>query len=1054
MKNSLLITRSAPSGTSPQNLFLGIGSKLDATKRARLAGLLPSSTVTNLSLHPDLQFSQIGFSEQEISPLFSKKIKTEKEWIPISAKFDIDAEFPRLFLPQAFHVRRSSEVSEQVIQETREQVELALQSIFKRMVLPVPHPDRIGEFKSIRFFDEIDKIIQNEGLQNIEIYPSGGVVRSALGYLYYEMWEAYWRGEPVERVLMNIIHDSSDIPGHMIRGVGSDFDVLIKTDNNDDFITAKNLVLELINSTEKSLNAYRDKHKLKSSLFTIGDVKNFDEQMERSVRQGGSTLDFLVFDLKFGKLIEPEEHPNIVRDFFLGYYSYVKPRDEKFIEKPLKQTVRGFRPLLEMPFLSVKDESILREEIRSFSSVVSDISFDSSKSSDFTKAIEQFGKMMRNSRFSAAHNRFYRVQDGSIERDIISLSSLASKISSQVLIPEFVDHTPLVTKRKMSLEAHIQNLLNQDLVDIETFIEDYTDEGFLYHGTPSLERSLYILRGGMIVSGGMNQQGVFACGRGGYSSPELSTAQSYAGKNGVVLKLKLKENKNIRILDWENASDELKEWANQLRENGRDPFEVLAREGCVDIIINNHVLIQNMAAVRVPKSPTELFLSITSFMTHHEVSDQMVVDTYRWFVKLAPFLMLNNHKDGVDLGLDFSKVRDRARKAVLQNYSLWTDYPWNPEDEEDQVLAIELVERYKNKLSAKQMVKLLNVFLNKAEVLSFPIENLEALHLKIIKEIKAKENKYKRTSYVAQGWPDIFPWNLQRLDHRELLKGILFSEDVHSVILYEALKALFELQKDDRLLVINEENIPKLISNIKMSILSDDKKVSERRTWQDLIFKLYKEIDDFKSAYAFLNEIINTKQWQHYFSYSLTTLFFDIFYEDFLNAYEKSYGENREEFLQIVVEYLSAITYNMSEGMGFSNNEMDLYYALKVLQDFPDFIEYMNRQSHMNFEITMDYYYRLFFSYYFHDRRALFGLKSFKKTYFFETNETILRRKEIARIVGEFTVQSPRSASRMMSLYLNVQLDADRYIWDYFRENCTDQDAIDRVTEAVNLSDK
>ena len=93
--------------------------------------------------------------------------------------------------------------------------------------------------------------------------------------------------------------------------------------------------------------------KFKYAVIPVGDVKDYDEQLSRATSQGGSVLDWLAFPLTKtgGAMKVPTAHPHIFEEFISGHYNYLASTDSSKLSDPDKQTVRGLRVLLELPFL-------------------------------------------------------------------------------------------------------------------------------------------------------------------------------------------------------------------------------------------------------------------------------------------------------------------------------------------------------------------------------------------------------------------------------------------------------------------------------------------------------------------------------------------------------------------------------------------------------------------------------------------------------------------------------------------------------------------------------
>jgi hypothetical protein len=501
-------------------------------------------------------------------------------------------------------------------------------SVFDRLVLPVVKPGA-SRATLVRYFPHVRAQVGAIS-KTAKVYASGGVVRAAISYLYAEMYEGVHRIPPAppEETLQRIINSKDDLPGIELRGVGADFDILI-ADAGEDFQKCSDAVLRTTNSTETHYGARNEQGGLKRTIYTVGDVKEYVEQTNRASRQGGSTLDLLSFDTAKRRFIEPERFPDIVDDLVRGVYSYVGPETAANVEDAAKQTIRGLRPLLELPFLRLKDEKLLTKEL-------AELSENAKKKGLSKKAWEQFDKMLRNARFSGANNRIYRGAPGTIDATLRSLQAKLAETKGQYqIIPEFVDRLAL-TDRRRKLASRLRG--SGAFVSMKDFISCCTADGKLLHGTSDLESGLAILRGGLFIS--KDNQGTAAYGRGGYTSKDPRTAKEYAGTSGVIFELEVKRDPNLTILDWEKAKNlpEFMKINDAAIGAGKDPFEVLAREYGVDIILHKHVLIQNTEAVSFPRKASQLVHSYVDQITNPSVRLPSRLEALRTFLSLSEYL--------------------------------------------------------------------------------------------------------------------------------------------------------------------------------------------------------------------------------------------------------------------------------------------------------------------------------------------------------------------------------------------------------------------------------
>jgi len=518
------------------------------------------------------------------------------------AIFNKGEEFPSFFLPQAYRNVPADKVPAEVVAASRVKMEQALASVFKRLTIPIV-PEGEAGVRQVRYFE----YVQDKVGGDVHIMPSGGVVRSSIGYLYNEIYDGMNRVPTLspEEVLERIINEKADLPGFSIRGIGSDFDVLVK---GPDAAVEKaiGIITTITNSAETHYGA-RESSGMKRALFTVGDVKKYEEQIGLSTRQGGATVDFLAYDLKEGRVVEPVDHDYIVSDLIRGEYRYIAPSGGETIKDTDKQTIRGVRSLVELPFLTVRDSTRLKSELQALITKL--------KKGDrlTSKSIEQFDRIIRNARLGGAHNRIYRGEQGSIESLLLQVNDLIRKNGQHRGIPEFVD-SQNIAKRNAITKTELNGVPRELLTPVDRFIDSHTDKGVLYHGTPDLDFSMAIMRGGLFISGGRNSQGTAVMGRGGYSSWIHSVSLGYAGGQGLVFHLPVKKSEKLNILNLQTHGHHpaLQAIRKKAEAEGKDFHEVLAREHGIDIIINHHVLLQNLQAVELPKDPGILMRGLYS----------------------------------------------------------------------------------------------------------------------------------------------------------------------------------------------------------------------------------------------------------------------------------------------------------------------------------------------------------------------------------------------------------------------------------------------------------
>ena len=195
---------------------------------------------------------------------------------------------------------------------------------------------------------------------------------------------------------------------------------------------------------------------------------------------------------------------------------------------------------------------------------------------------------------------------------------------------------------------------------LDEFLENHTDNGRLYHGTPNVDNALSILRGGFIISGGRLNQGGSGEGRGVYSSPYESTARSYSRANGLLFDLEIKKDENIRILDWEKVRNHPAIMKIMKLANNNRPFEYLARNFGVDIIVNRYVLIQNGAVIKIPENISFLIRGLGSYAENTEIPYRDRLRYYHTYKDVYSYAV------GENAGDDLKKPEDLARSFIRE----------------------------------------------------------------------------------------------------------------------------------------------------------------------------------------------------------------------------------------------------------------------------------------------------------------------------------------------------------------------------------------------------
>ena len=400
------------------------------------------------------------------------------------------------------------------------------------------------------------------------------------------------------------------------------------------------------------------KFRLKKSVVAVGDIKPYEKQTTRTTDQGGSSLDWLALPVSGGKMLMPAEYSRIFSNFVKGIYVYLPPKDPKAVEKKDKQTVRGLRVLLEVPFLH-PDQASIDQLISELDEMIKTLDGGGKLSND---AMEQIDKLIANAQFGGARNRFVSLDPNSPEYEIerrvkIVNEKLGLKNGTHPHIPEFISYFDIANRKgKDSCGMGSKGFLMKQ----DDFFGQFTDNKKIYHGT-SFDSILAIIRNGLYVSD--DKQGKAYFGRGAYASPKREVALGY----GTPIELPVRTDAPIRVLNWDVLSlgaigEAFGVHLESLGLSAKDPniFEKLASICDVDFIIHGHVLIQNSGAIILPSSVSDFIRLyadrlkglIASYLVNSSPPEAQVtklmnelpraIEEYRSFYTLGEYLGLKD----------------------------------------------------------------------------------------------------------------------------------------------------------------------------------------------------------------------------------------------------------------------------------------------------------------------------------------------------------------------------------------------------------------------------
>lgn len=465
--------------------------------------------------------------------------------------FRLQEEFPNLFLPKQYRLMAPADIPNEVITHARQLASCALASMMNRMTLPIIEKGA-NEIKRVKFTQYVaDRIPKSVRFQFF-----GGSTREPWGLLYQRLVEAESIGRESQDELQAIAKETQPISVLDLKGLGSDLDLTVTGGTASERTQAIEIITAITNSVEDSIGLTSSQDPSKRLFLTIGDAKEFDRQSARASSQGGANIDWIGFDPLAndgkGEFLEPAGHAGIVDGVLRGYYDYLPPSEPGPVS--LKQISRALRALLSCPWLQIRNPEYLQNEI---SQVVNSKGEVSSVPEEVRS---QLVKMMRSARFGGAFNRLFRSAVGTVESIFLKAFGGVKDENGFPILHELIETIPL--EKKSSFDAKIPDLIKEIqsyFIPVDLFIKQYAHEGYLYHGTPTLDQAVLILRSTLAVSS--RSQGHAAYGRGAYSSGDFETARGYAnGRGGIpgfILKLKVKNDPRVRVLNRPRLPDRL-----------------------------------------------------------------------------------------------------------------------------------------------------------------------------------------------------------------------------------------------------------------------------------------------------------------------------------------------------------------------------------------------------------------------------------------------------------------------------------------------------------------
>lgn len=413
----------------------------------------------------------------------------------------------------------------------------------------------------------------------LNVYLGSGIIRSILSYIYKELhsilenrplheapkpnsleelMQQTINGPEFNLIRQSMVGYNEGLHTLFVLGSDSDFNLYYEANNlpNELRILIENAAADFISHTTKSVSELHGGAFKGALHFT---PKN-------------SSHAPLTFKLgKDPSLMHFGENLQSLREFIDGFCVFVKDGTDSEQEAALDT----LRTLLELPFLAIKDIETLKQILSTIDSNNLD-----------QKLQVKFNTIFQNAYYCVANNRVHR-ESGPLE--ILR------------------GHVPMfISKERIHAGRYISGTMEIPLLPITDFLEEYCSRNIngeyeLYHGTASPETMLSIVKGGFITSNQEIKQGLSVFGSGLYTTKSLQLAQDHSS---YYFALNMQNNPNMRVCNIKDFTEEqIQILGNEVANSDglyTDLNDLLRKKYKIDIIINEHVIIQNMNAFNAP----------------------------------------------------------------------------------------------------------------------------------------------------------------------------------------------------------------------------------------------------------------------------------------------------------------------------------------------------------------------------------------------------------------------------------------------------------------------
>lgn len=208
----------------------------------------------------------------------------------------------------------------------------------------------------------------------------------------------------------------------------------------------------------------------------------------------------------------------------------------------------------------------------------------------------------------------------------------------------------------------VEDFPREYLISTEEFNNNTTNQGKFYRGVARIKTAIDIIVNGFKESLDIHD----TYGKGVYASNDLGSVLSYTRPAGIAIELKLKQNPNIRILNFAEyyytasktyrGSEHYKMTVEKAKAAGMDYFDYLAQKYGIDVIINRHIIVKNAAAIELPEDLAAIAKSYAEDLKNKKISRLYRIEKYKMLLRVLDFASETDTNAAIESQIDFRNL--------------------------------------------------------------------------------------------------------------------------------------------------------------------------------------------------------------------------------------------------------------------------------------------------------------------------------------------------------------------------------------------------------------